>query len=186
MIFLFLSFFSRGWLDNPNVLPDTDIVSNSVVVKPADPLLADKLAVGHKAVDAGMSEKSDEPLYDILSFFPIGIAPFVQKAEQQWESNAFVGDAEGEYIDVELSELPVGTAHTQNQTVLNRKQREDHPCHQVEVQGIIGDESLNATQIEITLNRHRHCRSQFVKAHGLHHTKCMEHISHKLNADQIH
>lgn len=69
MIFLFLSFFSRGWLDNPNVLPDTDIVSNSVVVKPADPLLADKLAVGHKAVDAGMSEKSDEPLYDILSFF---------------------------------------------------------------------------------------------------------------------
>ena len=32
----------------------------------------------------------------------------------------------------------------------------------------------------------RHCRSQFVKAHSLHHTKCMEHISHKLNASQIH
>ena len=32
----------------------------------------------------------------------------------------------------------------------------------------------------------RHCRSQFVKAHSLHHTKCMEHISHKLNTSQIH
>ncbi len=100
--------------------------------------------------------------------------PFVQKTEQQWKGNAFVGDAESEYIDVELSELPVGAVHTQNQTVLNRKQREDHPCYQVEVQGIVGDESLNAAQIGITLNRRRHCRSQFVKAHSLHHTKCMQ------------
>lgn len=48
--------FSCGRLDNPNVLPDTDIVSNSVVVKPAYPLLADKLAVGHKAVGTVMSK----------------------------------------------------------------------------------------------------------------------------------
>ena len=178
--------FSCGGLDNPNILPNTDIVSNPVVVKPSNPLLADELAVGHKAVDAVMSKKSDEPLHDLLAFFPIGIAPFVQKTEQQWEGNAFVGDAKGEYIDVELSELPVGAVHTQNQTVLNRKQREDHPCYQVEVQGIVGDESLNAAQIGVTLNRRRHCRSQFVKAHSLHHTKCMEHISHKLNAGQIH
>ena len=178
--------FSCGGLDNPNILPNTDIVSNPVVVKPANPLLADELSVGHKAVDAVMSKKSDEPLHDILAFFPIGIAPFVQKTEQQWEGNAFVGDAKGEYIDVELSELPVGAVHTQNQTVLNREQREDNPCYQVEVQGIVGDESLNAAQIGVTLNRRRHCRSQFVKAHSLHHTKCMEHISHKLNAGQIH
>ena len=72
---------SCGGLDNPKVLPDTDIVSNPVVVKPANPLLADKLAVGHKAVDAVMSKKSDEPLHDILAFFPIGIAALVQKAE---------------------------------------------------------------------------------------------------------
>lgn len=178
--------FSCGGLDNPNILPDTDIVSNPVVVKPANPFLADELAVGHKAVYAVMSKKSDEPLHDILAFFPIGIAPFVQKAEQQWKGNAFVGNAEGEYIDVELSELPVCAVHAQNPTVLNRKQREDHPCYQVEVQGIVGDESLNAAQIGITLNRHRHCRSQLVKAHSLHHTKGMEHISHKLNAGQIH
>ena len=69
---------------------------------------------------------------------------------------------------------------------LDRKQREDHPCYQVEVQGIVGDESLNAAQIGVTLNRSRHCRSQLVKAHSLHHAKCMEHISHKLNASQIH
>lgn len=178
--------FSCGGLDNPNILPDTDIVSNPVVVKPANPLLADKLAVGHKTVDAVMSKKSDESLHDSLAFLPIGIASFVQKAEQQWKGNAFVGDTKGEYIDVELSELPVGTVHTQNQTVLNRKQRKDHPCYQVRVQGIVGDESLNAAQIGIMLNRRRHCRSQFVKAHSLHHTKYMEHISHKLNAGQIH
>ena len=100
-----------------------------------------------------MSKKSDEPLHDIPAFIPIGIASFVQKTEQQWKGNAFVGDAESEYIDVELSELPVGAVHTQNQTVLNRKQREDYPCYQVEVQGIVGDESLNAAQIGITLNR---------------------------------
>ena len=117
---------SCGGLDNPKVLPDTDIVSNPVVVKPANPLLADELAVGHKAVDALMSKKSDEALHDILAFFPIGIASFAQKTEQQWEGNAFVGDAKGEYIDVELSELPVGAVHTQNQTDLNRKQRESN------------------------------------------------------------
>ena len=178
--------FSCGGLDNPNVLPDTDVVSNSVVVEPTNPLLADKLAVGHKTVDAAMSKKSDESLHYSLAFLPIGISALAQQAEQQWNGNVLVGDAEGEYIDVELSELPVGSVHTQNPTVLNRKQREDHPCCQVEVQGIVGDEPLNAAQIGIALNRRRHRRSQFVKAHSLHPTKCMEHISHKLYAGKIH
>lgn len=102
------------------------------------------------------------------------------------KATPLIGDAKGEYVDVELAELPVGAVHTQNQTVLNKKQREDHLCYQVEVQGMVGDESLNAAQIGVTLNRRRHRRGQFVKAHSLHHTKRMEHISHKLNASQIH
>ena len=57
-----------------------------------------------------MSKKSDEPLHDIPAFIPIGIASFVQKNEHQWKGNAFVGDSEGEYIDVELSKLPVGAS----------------------------------------------------------------------------
>lgn len=73
--------FSCGGFDNPNILPNTDIVSNPVVVKPANPLFADKLSVGHKAVDAVMSKKSDESFHDSLAFLPIGIASFVQKAE---------------------------------------------------------------------------------------------------------
>lgn len=101
--------FSCGGLDNPNVLPDTDVVSNSVVVEPSNPLLADKLAVGHKTVDAAMSKKSDESLHYSLAFLPIGISALAQQAEQQWNGNVLVGDAEGEYIDVELSELPVGS-----------------------------------------------------------------------------
>ena len=149
--------FSRGGLDNPNILPDTDIVSNPVVVKPTNPLLADKLAVGHKAIDAVISKKSNESFQDSLAFLPIGITSFVQKAEQQWKVNAFVGDAESEYIDVELSEFSICAIHTQNQTALDRKQRENHPCYQVKVQGIVSDESLNTAQIRITLNRCRHC-----------------------------
>ena len=73
--------FSCGGLDNPHILPNTDIVSNPVVVKPVNPLFADKLSVGHKAVDAVMSKKSDESFHDSLAFLPIGIASFVQKAE---------------------------------------------------------------------------------------------------------
>lgn len=106
--------FSCGGLYNPNVLPDTDVVSNPIVVEPANPLLADKLAVGHKTIDAVMSKKSDESLHYSLAFLPIGIASLVQKTKQQWKGNALVGDAEGEYIDVELSELPVGAVHTQD------------------------------------------------------------------------
>lgn len=94
--------FSCGGLDNPNVLPDTDVVSNSVVVEPSNPLLADKLAVGHKTVDAAMSKKSVESLHYSLAFLPIGISALAQQAEQQWNGNVLVGDAEGEYIDVEL------------------------------------------------------------------------------------
>lgn len=125
--------FSCGGFDNPNILPNTDIVSNPVVVKPANPLFADKLSVGHKAVDAVMSKKSDESFHDSLAFLPIGIVSFVQKAEQQWKGIAFVGDSEGEYVDIELFGLPVGTVHTQNQTILNRKQCEEYPCYQVKV-----------------------------------------------------
>lgn len=73
--------FSCGGLDNPHILPNTDIVSNPVVVKPVNPLFADKLSVGHKAVDAVMSKKSDESFHDSLAFLSIGIASFVQKAE---------------------------------------------------------------------------------------------------------
>ena len=73
--------FSCGGLDNPHILPNTDIVSNPVVVKPVNPLFADKLSVGHKAVDVVMSKKSDESFHDSLAFLPIGIASFVQKAE---------------------------------------------------------------------------------------------------------
>lgn len=119
--------FSRGGLDQPNVLPDTDVVSNPIDVVPANPLFADKFAIGHKTVDAVLSEKSDESLHYSLAFLPIGIPLLVQKAEQQWKGNALVGDAEGECLDVELTELSVGAVHTQNQTILYRKLRENHP-----------------------------------------------------------
>lgn len=151
IIFLPLRPFSRRGLDNPNVLPDVDKVSNPIDVEPANPLLADKLPISYNTVDAVLSEKSDKSLHYSLTFLPIEIPLLVQKTEQQWKGNTFVDDAEGEYIDVELTKFPVGAVHIQNQTFLYWKQRENHPCHQIETQDIVDNEPLNATKIEITL-----------------------------------
>lgn len=111
--------FSCGRLDNPNILPDTDIVSNPVVVKPSNPLLADKLSVGHKAVHAVMSKKSDEPLHEFLAFLPIGIASFVKHTEYQRKGNPLVSDAQYEDIDVFVAKFPIRSVHRKRNILLH-------------------------------------------------------------------
>lgn len=87
---------SGGGLDGPDVLPDTDIIPDSIVIEPSDPFLADELPVSRKAVDIVLPEKMDEPLHNSLAFFPIGVDELVQKTEQQGECEAFISDAESE------------------------------------------------------------------------------------------
>lgn len=79
-------FFSRSRIDHPEVLPDTDVVADSLAVEPPGPLLADKLPVSHKTVYAVVPEEINELLNKEFPFFPIGIAPLRQEFENQGKS----------------------------------------------------------------------------------------------------
>ena len=175
-----------GRLDNPEVLPDTDVISYVPAVQPTDPFLSDELAVCHKAVDAFRSEKTDKPFHDFLAFLPVGVAAFREEAEYQREGNTFIGDAQHKNVDIELSELPVGAIHTEHKTGLDRKQRENHAGDDVKVKNILGKESLEPSEVGILVDSRRHRIGQFVEADSLHHTKCMEQQRHKFYACQIH
>lgn len=131
-----------GRLDNPEVLPDTDVISDTSAVQPSDPFLTYELPVSHQTINTVRSKKEDEPLHDFLSFFPIGIATFREKAENQCESYSLVCHAQHQYVDVELPELPVGAVHAQHKTRLDREQRENHACDNIKVKDILGEEPL--------------------------------------------
>lgn len=124
---------ASGRLDNPEVLPDTYVIPDAPAIQPSNPFLSDELHVSDQTVDAVLSEKADEPFHDFLTFFPIGIASFRKKTENQRESDSLVCHAQHQYVDVELSELPVGAVHAQNEFCLDRQQRENHADDDVEV-----------------------------------------------------
>lgn len=58
---------------HPEVIADADMVLNSVVVEPFEPLVTDELTVSYQTLDAVASEQADEPLHDIDSFLAIGV-----------------------------------------------------------------------------------------------------------------
>lgn len=178
--------FPGGRLDKPEILPDPDIISYMIAVEPTDPILADKLPVGNKRVDAFGAEQPDKSFNDCLAFLPIGVPFLRQKAEHQWECNPLVCHAEHKDVDVEITELPVCTVHAQHQPCLDGKQRVYHLRHKVKVEGVLGYESLNAAKVGVPFNRGWHCRREFMEAYGLYYTQSMEHESHKLYAGQIH
>lgn len=70
---------------NPEVLPDTDVIPDAPTVQPFNPFLSYELPVSDQTVDAFLSETTDEPLHDFLTFFPIGIASFRKNAEKSAE-----------------------------------------------------------------------------------------------------
>lgn len=175
-----------GWLDKPEVLPNTDVIPDASGVQPSDPFLTYEFPVGHKTIDAVGSEKADEPLHDFPAFLPIGIASFRKKAENQRKGDTFVCHAQHQYVDIELSELPVGAIHAQHKTGLDRKQRENHTRYDVKVKNILGKESLETSEIGILVDSRRHRVSQFVEADSLHNTECVEQQRHKFYACQIH
>lgn len=175
-----------GRLDNPEVLPDTDVIPYATAVQPSNPFFSDELPVGHQAIDAVRSEKADEALHDFLSFLPVGIATFREKAENQGESNSFVCHAQHQYVNVELPELPVGTVHAQHESCLDRKQRENHAGDNVEVKNILGEESLKSSEVGVLIYGCRHRIGKFVETDRLHHAQSVEEQRHELYACQIH
>ena len=173
-------------LDNPKVLPDSDIIPYMVAVEPTDPFLADEFPVGDKAINAFVTEQPDESFKDSLAFLPIGIPFLWQEAEHQRECNPLVCHTKHEDVDVEIPELPVCTVHAQHQSSLDGKQREYHSCHEVKVEGVFGYEPLDAAKVGFPFNGSRHCRRKFMEAYSLYHTQGMKHESHDLYACQIH
>ncbi len=106
--------FTGGRLDNPEVLTYSDVIPYATAVEPSCPFLSDELAVCHKGVDTFRSEETDKAFHNLLAFFPVGVATFREKTEYQREGNPFIGDAQHENVDIELSELPVGAIHAES------------------------------------------------------------------------
>lgn len=127
-----------GRLDDPEVLPYPDVIPDATVVRPSDPFLADKLAVCDKTVNAVGPKETYEPFQSLLALLAIGVASLGKKTEYQREGNSFIGYAQHEDIDVELSEFPVGTIYAEQETGLDRKQRKNHTGYDVEVNNILG------------------------------------------------
>lgn len=175
-----------GRLYNPEVLPYTDVIPDASAVQPSDPFLPDELPVGDQTVDAVLSEKADEPLHDFLTFFPIGIASFWKKAENQRKGNSLVCHAQHQYVDVEFPELPVGAVHTQHKFRLDGQQREYHTGDNVKVKNILGKEPLNPSEVGVPVHVRGHRASQFMKTDGLHHAQRVKEQRHELYACQIH
>ena len=169
-----------GRLDNPEVLPDTDVISDASAVKPSYPFLSYELPVSYQTIDTALSEKEDKTLHDFLAFFPIGIASFREKAENQRECNSLVCHAQHQYVDVEIPELPVGTVHAQHEFCHDWQQRENHAGNDVEVENILGKEPLNPSEAGVPVHVRWHRARQFMKADSLHHTQRVEEQSHKL------
>ena len=178
--------FAGGGLDNPEVLPDTDVISDAAVVEPSDPAFSDEFPVGHNAVNAIGSEQIYEPLHNFLPFLPIGIATLREKTENQWKGYAFIGNTKHKDIDVEVTELPVGPVHAQDKIRLDREQGEYHPCDNVEVENILGEESLKPSEVGILVDGCRHGIRKLMEADCLYHTQRMEKQRHELYARQIH
>lgn len=175
-----------GGLDNPEVLPDTDVIPYATAVQPSYPIFSNKLPVGDQTVDAVLSEKADEALHDFLSLLPVGIATFREEVENQREGNPLVCHAQHQYVDVKLPELPVGTVHAQHEFCLDRKQRENHAGDNIEVKNILGEESLKPSEIGVLVYGCRHRIGKFVETDCLHHTQRVKEHRHKLYACQIH
>lgn len=173
-------------IDHPEVLSDADVIPYSLGVEPFNPFLADKLPVCHQTINATVSEKFDEPLHQGFPFLPVGIATFVQKFEQQRKCDTLIANAEHEDVYVGFPELPVGPVHSENHVLADRKKAENHFGYQVEVEGILGKESLEPAHVGVAFHGCGHRSRKFVKADGLDHTEGMDDKCHQLYAGEIH
>lgn len=75
---------------HPEVVSDADVVLDSVVVKPFEPLVTDELMVCNQTFDAVTSEQSDEPLHDVGSLLEVGVPAFGQESEQDGERHMII------------------------------------------------------------------------------------------------
>lgn len=171
---------------DPEVLPDPYVIPYPVPVEPCDPFLTDKLPVRHKTIDTFQTENVDKPLYDGFTFHPIGVSQFVQKPEQQRESNPSVGYPQHEDVDIRLSEFPVGTVHGKDYLLSDREEAENHPCYKVKIESVSRKEALKPANVGIPFHGCRHGCGQLVETDSLDNAKGVDFVCHQLYACQIH
>ena len=106
--------------------------------------------------------------------------------KNQRKNNSLVCHAQHQYVDIELSEFPVGAVHAQYEFRLDRQQTENHAGDDVKVKNTLGKEPLNPSKAEVPAHIRGHRGRQFMKTDGLHHTQRVEEQNHKLYAGQIH
>lgn len=69
---------------HPEVVPNADMILDSVIVEPLEPFMSDELMVSDTAFDAAPAEQPDEPLQDINSLLVIGVPPVWAAAWIVW------------------------------------------------------------------------------------------------------
>ena len=69
------------------IVPDTDVIPNAIFIEEPYPMLANKLPISQQAIDTLAAKPLDKPLHKRNAFFLVGISPFVQHSEHQWESH---------------------------------------------------------------------------------------------------
>ena len=75
---------------HPEVVTDADMVLDSIVVKPLEPLVTDELSVCDQTFDTVTTEQTDKPLHDVDSFLTIGVSPLGQQPEQYRERHMII------------------------------------------------------------------------------------------------
>ena len=159
---------SRARLCDPEVLPDADVVADAPDVEVGQPVGPDELPVGHEAVYGVPAEERDVAFDDGYPFRRVGVPFLGQQPEQQRESHAFVSDAEHQRIDLETAELPVRPVHRERVGTVVRKQTEDEPGDEREVEGVARHEPLYATHVGRSFRRTAESQRQPAEADGLH------------------
>lgn len=177
---------ARPWVPQPKILLDTEIISDTHIVEVLYPLFAHELTVGHKRIYAVSSKQTDKSINQLDSFPPIGIAPFIKHGKHQRNGNTLISHAKYENVDVDFTELPVGSVHRKHQSLLLREECEYYFGNQIKIERIMGKKPLHPSEIRITFHRRRHCCRNLVKAYSLHHAKSVNHKSQQFYAGEVH
>ncbi len=95
------------------------------------------------------SEETDKAFHNLLAFFPVGVATFREKTEYQREGNPFIGDAQHENVDIELSETSsLVRSMLSTYTGLDGSSEKIIRAYDVKVKKLLGKESLERLRLE--------------------------------------
>jgi hypothetical protein len=121
-------------------------------LQPAEPVLADELAVGQHGGDFARAEDGEETPHQGDALGGVGVAGLAQDGPEHGQGNAPVGDAEHQEVDVRLAELPVRAVHGQPPgSVADRDEADQQAGQAVVVEVERAEKALQALVMGIDL-----------------------------------